>query len=282
MLPLICPICRGALAPAASALKCPSGHSFDVSREGYVNLLTGPIPATMGDSREMLAARRAFLEQGHYRPLSDAVNALVAEHLRARVREAAPVYVGDVGCGEGYYLGRLQDHLGAELPASVADHFGADVSREAVRMAARRYKAARFVVADAWKLLPFADGVLTVLLSIFSPRNGPEFDRVLGPQGLLVVAVPEPGHLQELRHLEGFLGIQEDKREALLAQFGPRFPRLQERVLQYELALSRDDLGYLVGMTPSSRHLRPEALSALDAADGMSVTAAFRVLAFRR
>src|SRR5882724_7875626 len=98
---LACPFCQGALEEMGKSLVCPNRHSFDIAREGYVNLLRKKLP---GDTREMLVARRAFLERGFYQSLSDVLNQLVVT--RIQEMEQA-VYILDAGCGEGYYLGRL-------------------------------------------------------------------------------------------------------------------------------------------------------------------------------
>ena len=127
-----CPICEGPLERVGSALKCPRGHSFDVAREGYVNLLT---EKPRGDTREMARARRTFLEQGWYAPLSDGLNVLAAQCLATA---SAPVVL-DAGCGEGYYLGRLAEALAPAQHISV----GLDISKDTVRMAARRYPGHR-------------------------------------------------------------------------------------------------------------------------------------------
>src|SRR5436190_20526695 len=102
---LACPMCGGSFTQAGTALKCPRNHSFDVAREGYVNLLLKKLP---GDTREMLLARRAFLEHGWYAPVAEAVNAVMGAHLPADLSEVA---VLDAGCGEGYYTGKLLSRL---------------------------------------------------------------------------------------------------------------------------------------------------------------------------
>lgn len=274
----ICPVCRQSLTLNGRAYRCAAGHSFDRAREGYVNLLLRLRSATVGDSRGMLAARRAFLSAGYYDALSDTLNAHTLEHIRPRNGGT----VLDVGCGEGYYLGRLRRAAEIALPRDALDLAGIDVSREAVRLAARACPEATFAVADAWKLIPVADSAVDVLLSVFSPRNPVEFDRVLAPDGLLVVAIPEPEHLQELRSLPGFLSVPEDKRDTLVQQMTDRFGLAHEESISARMILSPPDLIHLAGMTPSARHLSPDTLSHLETSGPAVVTAGFRVLAFTR
>ncbi|MEO7002285.1 MAG: putative RNA methyltransferase, partial [Ktedonobacterales bacterium] len=136
---LICPICGEPLTretpPAASACyRCPNRHSFDVARQGYVNLLARPT-RLLADTLAMLRARRAFLARGHYAPLAAAVNDLVWAGVSSasQTDPAVPPAVLDVGCGEGYYIGRLADAL-----AHSGDWrcFGLDLARDAARLAA--------------------------------------------------------------------------------------------------------------------------------------------------
>ncbi len=275
---LICPICRQDLLLEDRAFRCAAGHSFDRAREGYVNLLPRRPGPSVGDSREMLTARAAFLGAGHYQPLADALNQEVLGHL-ARRRAGT---VLDVGCGVGYYLAQLQQAAERALPTHALDLGGMDVARDAVRLAARACPGATFAVADAWRLLPVADRSVDVLLSVFSPRNPDEFARVLADDGLLVVAGPEPHHLRELRTIPGFLSVPEDKRDALIAQMAERLVLAYETVIEFPLQPGPEGLRQLVVMTPSARHLSVGALADWETLAPASVTAAFRVLAFHK
>ena len=122
---LICPICRLPLSKEGRTLRCGCNHSFDVARQGYVNLLPVQQKRSLhpGDTREQVLSRRAFLETGAYGPIVEAVKAAASGH-------AGPIL--DVGCGEGYYAVRVAEHLNAELT-------GLDISKEAVRCAAAEY-----------------------------------------------------------------------------------------------------------------------------------------------
>ncbi len=122
---LICPLCHLRFSKVGSTLKCASGHSFDLAKEGYANLVTHKLAASVGDSKEMLQARRSFLEHGHYQPLSALLNELVLSHLHQEAGntekdedgETLPrTVVVDVGCGEGYYLGQMQQQLTRAFP----------------------------------------------------------------------------------------------------------------------------------------------------------------------
>ena len=201
--PLICPVCDARLAQVGNTLQCPQAHSFDVAREGYVNLLLAgrKRPKILGDTKEMLQARRSFLAQGFYDPLSDAINKRVYNHLTNQRHSDAsfPTCVADIGCGEGYFLNRLKHHLDHQLERDDVCYFGIDISKEAARLAAKRYKEMRFVVANVNQKVLFSNNSVQVLTNIFAPRNAAEFDRVITWDGLLLIVIPSPRHLANLR-----------------------------------------------------------------------------------
>src|SRR6266516_6833069 len=178
---LRCPLCRQELADLGGSLRCPRGHSFDQAKQGYVQLTAGPV-SHPGDSAEMVAARAGFLAAGHYSFIADAL---------ARAAPDRGLAV-DVGAGTGYHLGRVLDARPELVGLAV------DVSKPALRRAAKAHPRAGAVLADAWRGLPVADHGAAVLLDVFAPRNGPEFARVLAPDGALLVVTPTARHLAEL------------------------------------------------------------------------------------
>jgi 23S rRNA (guanine745-N1)-methyltransferase len=276
---LVCPVCHGPLATAGAALRCPSGHAFDVAREGYANLLLTRRRRTrmVGDTPAMVAARAGFLARGHYARLADAAGDLVLRHLRGRGAVAGCVV--EPGCGTGYYLGRLRDRLLAEgvpLPCL----FGTDVSRHAVRRAARAHPEASFLVADTRSGIPIADHAAVALLDVFAPRDAAEFARLLAPGGLLVVVTPGPAHLAELAARVGLLGIQPEKQRAVADGLAPRFRPLEVHRLRYPMQLGGVEAAELARMGPSARHLTPAALAAAGRLDRIEVSADFHLAAY--
>jgi 23S rRNA (guanine745-N1)-methyltransferase len=253
---------------------CAHQHAFDVAREGYVNLLlsAGKRPKIQGDSKEMLQARRRFLEMGYYAPLSRALNEQIAAHL---LRQSA-VTIVDVGCGEGWYLGQLQQRLAD----ATGCFFGVDVTKTAVQLAARRYPAIQFIVADVWQKLPFADSSVTALLNSFAPRNAAEFARVLAPDGLLLIVIPQPHHLQQLGEKLGLLDIEAEKQQKVVAQLADSFTLQTIKPVTIEMNLGPTALENLVQMTPNYRHLTSAVQDRLAALRHERVTAAFEILTF--
>ncbi len=258
---LICPVCGAHLAQVGNTLKCPLAHSFDIAREGYVNLLLmgRKRPRVLGDTREMVRARRGFLERGFYEPLSDAINQRVCGHLTDDV-DVLPVCVADVGCGEGYYIGRLKRYLDSHLGLDTVCCFGLDISKEAARLAANRYKDIRFVVASVNRKVLFHGGSVQVLTNVFAPRNAVEFDRVVAQDGVLLVVIPGPGHLANLRSELDLLSIELDKQRRVVEQFAGAFRLAGEYPIAYQISLDGTDLFNLIRMTPNYWHSSKETL----------------------
>ena len=270
---LACPLCQTGLSQIDTALKCANGHSFDIAGEGYVNLL---LQKRSGDAKEMLRARRSFLERGFYAPLSDAVNELVRIHV-PDVEE--PVHILDAGCGEGYYLDRLQNAL---APRQNGCYIGLDVSKEAIRMAAKRYRQLLFVVADVNQRLVLADGVMHAILNIFAPRNASEFARVTVAGGILIVVIPNPEHLLRLRTALGLLGMEEQKQQHVKEQFAGQFEFVASSSIAYSMHLNREEIEEAVMMTPNYWHLSDEMREAMWKMEEIETEAAFSALVFKR
>ncbi len=188
MVQVCCPVCGGPLEAGMPAWRCAAGHSFDVARQGYVNLLTvnRKHSRSPGDSPVQVAARREFLNAGYYTPLAERVCAAMAAE--------RPQTLLDAGCGEGYYLACV----GKRLPET--ERWGVDVSKEAVRFAAVRDRSAHWLTATAAHL-PFPDGSFDGLLSMFALTSEREFRRVLRPGGLFLRVTAGPKHLLALRRL---------------------------------------------------------------------------------
>jgi 23S rRNA (guanine745-N1)-methyltransferase len=279
---LICPICGERLAPAGNAFVCARRHAFDRAREGYVNLLRSK---RTGDSKQMLLARRAFLERGYYAPLARAVCEHLREHLEARTQgnegDEAPAIL-DAGCGEGYYLARVMEELQGTANVGSLLYLGLDSAKDAVRLASKRCTGAFFVVADIQERLPFAEGSFQVLLNLFAPRQIAEFARTLAPGGLLLCVIPAPEHLIELRERLGLLAIEEQKLERLTSSLQADFAGVAARHLTYSMQPGAEDVLHLVEMTPNSRHADRWSRAAVERMADTPITAAFIVLSCRR
>jgi 23S rRNA (guanine745-N1)-methyltransferase len=212
MTALICPVrdCGLPLERRGRALACPRGHAFDLARSGYANLLQPQDRRSKhpGDPLAAVEARRRLLDAGYGEPL---LRALLAE-----IDLPAGAAVLDVGCGEGHYLGSLARERGIEA-------HGIDLSAAAVDLAARRHPQATWIVGNADRLLPWAAGSFDLVLSIDARLNPPEMRRVLKPEGRLLVAVPGPDDLAEIRVAvlgERLLKERLERAVSLLAEAG--------------------------------------------------------------
>ena len=185
---LVCPVrdCHMALAREEKRVVCPRGHSFDIARSGYVNLLQPQERRSKhpGDSAPAIAGRRRLHDLGITEPLLHSIGEMLAA--------SSSDSVLDAGCGEGFYLGSLARQIGF-------DAHGIDISVPAIDAAARRYPECEWIVANADRFVPFADCSFSIVLSITARMNASEFRRVLHKDGRLVVALPGPDDLIELR-----------------------------------------------------------------------------------
>jgi 23S rRNA (guanine745-N1)-methyltransferase len=196
---LACPIDGAPLTAGAGALRCPHGHSFDLAREGYCNLLAVQHKASRdpGDSKEMVAARRLILDAGLYAGIATQVFELV--HALPLAPDRASCIV-DAGCGEGYYLDRLSELAAASPDPARLELAGIDISKWAIRAAAKRKAAVTWAVASN-RRLPFLPGSVDVILSMFGFPVWEGFKAVQPPGGHVLLADPGPDHLIELRSI---------------------------------------------------------------------------------
>ncbi len=209
---LLCSVrgCHLSLARDIRRMVCPRKHSFDIARSGYINLLQPQERRAKhpGDTAEAIASRRRLHDRGY------------TENHRLAIAEAISATSDDVvldaGCGDGYYLGTLQQETGF-------DAHGIDISAAAVDAAARRYPECEWVVANADRRLPYPDQSFSIVLSITGRMNPSEFRRVLRDGGRLLVAIPAPDDLIELR------GSGRDRTAQTVARFAKGFTLINQR-----------------------------------------------------
>ena len=263
---LECPQCGAGLAEAGGALACAAGHSFDIARQGYVNLLPGGASAGTADTPEMVAARSAFLARGHFRPIDEALAEAVASAVDGH--EGCAI---DVGAGTGEHLAAVLERL----PHLVG--LALDISKHAARRASRAHPRLGAVVCDAWGRLPVRDGVAAVVMCVFAPRNASEFARVLAPGGALAVVTPTARHLHELIEPMGMISVDPEKSERVGRALGEHFAEEKVVSVEYPIELSVADAIALVSMGPSARHTSPEQLSSRAEALGPLIAATVSV-----
>lgn len=268
----LCPVCRRPLDRAPAKYTCPQGHSFDRAAAGYVHLL----PANKmhsrdpGDHKGMATARNRFLSGDYYAPLRDKLAALALAYAPHRCA------VLDAGCGEGYYSAALYRTLvqsGKEVRMA-----GVDLSKHALRRAAKREKGAEFAVASVYHL-PVADGSIDLLVNCFSPLALEEFLRVLRPGGVYCYVVPGEKHLWEMK--------------AVL--YDDPYPNTEKRTpypgLTYQEVAAvdgvirlpdRQTVSDLFQMTPYFWKTPKSGVQRLAQLDALDVTISFRIHVFRK
>lgn len=240
-----CPVCHHILN-FDSGYRCSNGHHFDRAKEGYVNLLLPQQRHSQapGDSKDMLRSRREFLGKDYYKPLADKIAESCLVYRQQH--PAGRLTVLDIGCGEGYYTDSVYELLSREVENDKLWIGGVDISKEAIRMAAKRYKHIAFAVASTANL-PVADHSMDIILRIFAPVTDAEAKRCLKPGGAYITATPGAGHLFELRQL--IYDTPEEHRHQDEVIDGLKLE--QTFRIQFELELSdQSDIAHLFRMTP--------------------------------
>jgi len=261
--------CGSDLLRESARYVCANGHSFDVARAGYLNLLQvqdrrSSVP---GDSAEAVAARRRLLDGGFGKPLLDALFDAVAE-----IAPPEGSAVLDVGCGDGTFLAAIAERF--ELAGC-----GVDISTPAVESAAKRHKALRWVVANADIGLPFADGSFRVVTTIAGRRPVDEFRRVLAAGGRLVAAIPAEDDLRELRAALHGNAIIVDRFGPLLKVLDGRFRLEKRRVVRHTARFAPDVLLDLLAATyRGARRSQKDEIAGLES---MDVTSSWTLATFR-
>ncbi len=255
---LLCPVCGQRLNRNEHCWQCENRHSFDVARQGYVNLLTVDRKHAKhpGDTKEQVAARKAFLDAGFYAPIAEKVCALTAP--------LQPEAVLDAGCGEGYYLTQLQ----SRLPET--EFVGIDISKDAVRFAAVRNKHALWLTGTA-AALPFADGQFDGILSMFALTVEQEFARVLSPHGWYLQVLAGADHLMGLKQI---IYPEILRKEKVLHQELTGFTLETSETLEFTFTL--DDarqVQNLLSMTPHYFRISKEGAARLAATTTLTDTA---------
>jgi 23S rRNA (guanine745-N1)-methyltransferase len=231
----ICPVCKSRISLFERTYKCNNNHCFDLSKDGYVNLLMSQQSSLKrhGDDKLMVKARRDFLEKGFYNELRQAL----CETLKDALPDDSTIV--DVGCGEGYYTSEISRVNNFEI-------FGIDISKDALKYASKSVKNSSFAVASAFSL-PFAENSADCVLSVFAPSAYEEFYRVLKSDGKLIKAIPLEEHLWELKcalYKEPYKNKPEKRNDEL-------FKLVSQKEIKYKINLTeKEDIENLFKMTP--------------------------------
>ncbi len=221
---MICPICEKKLVKIENSYKCENNHSFDISKQGYINLLLNS--KNSGDNKEMINSRHLFLENGYYCQLRDEICKIIK---KLNIHN-----ILDIGCGEGYYARGIKQQTNINIS-------GIDISKEACLKASKLSKDILFVVSSINKI-PFEDNEFDLLLNIFAPHNEQEFERVC--RKYILKVIPNKDHLLELKQLLYEDVIIKDEKKLDFKNF----KEINNYHLKYQVIV--DDLFELFQMTP--------------------------------
>lgn len=261
-----CPLCDQALLLTEKTYRCSNNHCFDEAKEGYVNLL--PVQhkhsKSPGDNVEMVNARRAFLDKGFYQPLIQKILALYQQYSDI----TSPVF--DAGCGEGFYTHQYKNDTNQV--------YGIDISKSAVKIAAKRYKNCNFSVGTLSQL-PFDQGKIGWINSIYAPILENEFTRVLKNKGYLLTVTPAEKHLIELKSLIYIDAKEHDTTKDPIE----KLQLISEETLNYTMEFTEPtDIINLLAMTPFAFKASPDVIEQLKSKETFSCQADFLIRLYQK
>ncbi|MFL1732007.1 putative RNA methyltransferase [Moraxella oculi] len=269
---LTCPICHTLLTLQDKTYICQNRHSYDISRDGYVNLhvVQHKNSHHAGDTPKSVQARRRFLSNGHYQPLRDKIATII--------KDLSPKTILDIGCGEGYYT----QHLAGDGRHVI----GLDIAKVAIIAAAKAHKRQAYFGNVSWvvgtgKVLPVADGSMDICTSFFSPLPKAEMLRALQAKGHLLVATPAPNHLHAMR-AKLFNVVKQHNPKKFIAELSPEFTLIDEWHVNAPMMLDQQSLNDLIDMTPYTYKAKLEHKTALKSQDSFQVNAQFCVYLFKK
>lgn len=262
---LVCPVCKNELFRIDNTLKCSLNHSFDFAKEGYVNLLSAHKTGDrVGDNKSMAASRKNFLNKGYYKLLSKAV----AECLEKYTDKNDVVL--DICCGEGYYTSELAESFERR-------YYGFDISKNMVRLAAKRKCGADFFVANI-SSIPIKDSSVKFAFHLFAPFHSEEFSRILCEDGVIITAVPGRDHLFEMKQILYKEPYYNDEKASCSGNLIP-FDKIRAKG---KITLeTQEDIQALFQMTPYYYHTPSEGMNRLESVNSLTTTIDFVLYVYK-
>lgn len=272
-----CPVCDENLQLEGKSYICDKKHTFDIAKEGYVNLLVHKSSKEPGDSKLSVLSRKEFLESGYYDDLSNLINSLISEFVKTKTKPHTDIL--DIGCGEGFYLSRLKDVINKNNIDTETNLWGLDISKAAIQYASKRSTDINFCVGNALSL-PFQDNSVDLALSVFAPLDSEETNRVLKSDGQLIVVVPGKNHLSGLVKL--VYDNSEPHREDKDPIKGSTYLKLidTKEIKKTITILAQDNIIALLSMTPYYWSINLEKKQNLEKIDKLETEIDFKVLTY--
>lgn len=266
-----CPICESSMnVHGLKSLICSNKHTFDFTKQGYINLVPHPLKTRYG--KELFEARRKLIAaDDFFAPLSMAISEVIKKQNDIKKET---LFILDMGCGEGSHLSNICDIVSTDLDVTGV---GIDLSKEGIFVASKNYSNKIWAVADIANA-PFKDTQFDVILNILSPSNYQEFKRLLKDDGLLVKVVPQSGYLMELR---GFF-LEPEKQSYSNAdtveRFNEKFQVVGTSRLTYTVTLEKPSIESLIQMTPLTWSMPNEKIKSFLEMDSVEITVDLEIL----
>ena len=265
----LCPVCGRLLKEADGSFKCSSGHCFDKSGSGYVNLLIKGGKKGHGDNKIMISARHNFLKKGYYEDFKNSFCSEVRNHAEKGIS------LLDSGCGDGYYTSGMCDIVSGRKGGEV---YAIDVSKEALKIAAKSCPDVSFAVASAYKL-PFEDECFDIVTSLFAPLSLNEFYRVLKKSGIFITAIPLEDHLYQLKQAVYDTPYKNKPENTEIKGFELLNAQEVRKEIQLE---SNEDIKNLFMMTPYYYKTSPSDQKKLDSLERLTTETEFLILTYKK
>lgn len=278
---LSCPVCKEILDKYSDnkTYRCKNNHTYDIAKEGYVNLLISNQKRSKnpGDSKDMVLARMDFLNRGYYKPIADKISELIVEHLTKQNITKANIL--DLGCGEGYYLINLKHYMQDNNIDS--DYYGMDVSKDAVRYASKSNKNEKNCI---WAVgnnfhIPAGDKSMDCILSVFSPIDIHECNRVLKDNGIFVRVLPRTNHLIQLRDI---IYSEVNLNNKVYTADENENEYVKEANVTFDMNLNKEEILSLLKMTPHYWKSTPENKEKLESYESLTITVDMRIGIFEK
>ena len=270
---ILCPYCQNPLSVGDKSYTCELNHNFDLSKEGYLNLL--PVnkkkSKSPGDNEMMILARRQFLELGYYKPLIKSLITVIKDDLSFGNNKISAL---DSGCGEGYYSENALNITGFDNKI-----IGTDISKHAIKSAAKKYKNNFYFVSSVYNL-PIASKSINLILSVFAPNHPEEFQRVLSENGYLIIVSPGENHLKELAELiyDSFRPHQNN----IVEQMPDSFNTVLCKRTTFKIQIKESaHLLMLLKMTPYYWNTSKESLEKINKCNDINITCDFNISIFK-
>lgn len=253
---ILCPVCKKILIKSEGSYRCENRHTFDIAKEGYLNLNLKNSKST-GDNPDMIRARKNFLEKGHYDFLKEAVDSLLD----------ADDSLVDLACGEGYYTRDFR----------CRDKIGIDLSKSGLKIASKRDKSTLYLLNSIFHN-PLPDRCADKVVTIFAPIAEEEIVRILKDDGRFILVRPDVRHLIELKEA---IYDQPYLNETADVQLKGMVRERQIAVSDRKL-ISKEDLRNLFMMTPYVNTTSAEDKEKLDAIEELAVSFCFLIDIFKK